>query len=84
MAFIERGGCFDEMALFDDFPRSATAIAHQECQVLFIEKPAFLDPLRDDLIIGRKILWAFCRALSVRLRETTHRIVAVFALTRPF
>ena len=84
MAFIERGGCFGEMALFDEFPRSATAIAHQECRVLFIEKRAFLDLLRGDPVIGRKILWAFCRTLSVRLRETTDRIVALFALARPF
>ncbi len=84
MAFIERGGCFGEMALFDEFPRSATAIAHQECRVLFIEKQAFLDLLRGEPVIGRKILWAFCRTLSVRLRETTDRIVALFALARPF
>jgi CRP/FNR family transcriptional regulator, cyclic AMP receptor protein len=84
MAFIERGGCFGEMALFDEFPRSATAIAHQECRVLFIEKHVFLDLLRSDPAIGRKILWAFCRTLSVRLRETTDRIVALFALARPF
>ena len=84
MAFIERGGCFGEMALFAEFPRSATAIAHQECRVLFIEKRAFLDLLRGDPVIGRKILWAFCRTLSVRLRETTDRIVALFALARPF
>jgi CRP-like cAMP-binding protein len=72
------------MALFDEFPRSATAIAHEECRVLFIEKEAFLDLLRSDPVIARKILWAFCRTLSVRLRETTDRIVALFALSRPF
>ena len=84
MAFMERGGCFGEMALFDEFPRSATAIAHQECRVLFIEKQAFLNLLQSDPVIARKILWAFCRTLSVRLRETTDRIVALFAIARPF
>jgi CRP-like cAMP-binding protein len=84
MAFIERGGCFGEMALFDEFPRSATAIAHEECRVLFIDKQAFLKLLQGEPVIARKILWAFCRTLSVRLRETTDRIVAVFALARPF
>jgi CRP-like cAMP-binding protein len=84
MAFMERGGCFGEMALFDEFPRSATAIAHQECRVLFIEKQAFLDLLRHDPVIARKILWAFCRTLSVRLRETTDRVVALFTVTRVF
>ena len=83
MAFLERGSCFGEMALFDEFPRSATAIAHEECRVLFLEKASFLDLLRSEPVIARKILWAFCRTLSVRLRETTDRIVALFALARP-
>ena len=84
MAFIERGGCFGEMALLDEFPRSATATAHQECRVLFMDKRAFLELLDDDTVIGRKILWSFSRTLSVRLRETTDRIVALFAIVRPF
>ena len=85
MAFMERGGCVGEMALLDDFPRSATAIAHQECRVLFVEKQAFLNLLHEDPVIARKILWALCRTLSLRLRETTDRIVALFAIiTRPF
>ena len=84
MAFMERGGCFGEMALFDEFPRSATAIAHQECQVLFLEKRSFLDLLHADSAIAAKILWACCRTLSMRLRETTDRIVTFFALARPY
>ena len=85
MAFMERGACVGEMALIDGFPRSATAIAHQECRVLFVEKQAFLNLLHEDPVIARKILWALCRTLSLRLRETTDRIVALFAIiTRPF
>lgn len=83
MAFMERGSCFGEMALFDEFPRSATAIAQQECRVLFLEKQAFLGLLHGDPVIASKILWAFCRTLSIRLRETTDRIVTFFALARP-
>lgn len=82
MAFIERGGCFGEMSLFDEFPRSATAIAHEDCRVLFIDKQAFLEFVRNDPVLARKILWAFCRTLSVRLRETNDRIVALFAVPR--
>ncbi len=84
MAFIERGGCFGEMALFDEFPRSATAIALEDCRILFIDKQAFLNLLQEDAVIARKVLWSFCRTLSVRLRETSDRIVAVFAVARPF
>ncbi len=84
MAFMERGSFFGEMALVDEFPRSATAMACQECTILFIDKQAFIRMIQEDPVIARKILWAFCRTLSLRLRETTDRIVALSAITRPF
>jgi CRP/FNR family cyclic AMP-dependent transcriptional regulator len=82
MAFMERGSFFGEMALVDEFPRSATAVASQDCKVLFIDKQAFIQMVQEDPVIGRKILWAFCRTLSLRLRETTDRIVALSSFTR--
>lgn len=82
VAYIERGGCFGEMALVDDFPRSAAAIAHEECMVLFVEREAALDLFREAPVVGRKILWALCRSLSLRLREASDRIVALSSLTR--
>ncbi|HSB69989.1 MAG TPA: cyclic nucleotide-binding domain-containing protein [Candidatus Methylomirabilis sp.] len=84
MAFMERGSCFGEMALVDEFPRSATAVANQESRILFIEKQAFLNFLEQHPVVGRKILWAFCRSLSMRLREASDRIVALSSFTRPF
>jgi CRP/FNR family cyclic AMP-dependent transcriptional regulator len=83
MAFLERGGCFGEMALVDDFPRSATAIAQEDSVVLFLEREAVLDLFREAPAVGWKILWAFCRNLSLRLREASDRIVALSSLTRP-
>jgi len=70
------------MSLFDEFPRSATIIAHEDCRVLFIDKQAFLSFVRNDPVLARKILWAFCRTLSIRLRQTNDRIVALFAVPR--
>jgi CRP-like cAMP-binding protein len=81
MAFMERGSCFGEMALVDEFPRSATAVANQESRILFIEKQAFLNFLEQHPVVGRKILWAFCRSLSMRLREASDRIVALSSFT---
>jgi CRP/FNR family transcriptional regulator len=83
MAFLERGGCFGEMALVDHFPRSATAIAHEECVVLFLERDAVLDLFREVPVVGRKILWAFCRSLSLRLREADDRIAVLSSFGRP-
>jgi CRP/FNR family cyclic AMP-dependent transcriptional regulator len=83
IAYMEQGGCFGEMALVDDFPRSAAAIAHEDCVVLFVERSAILTLFREDPVIARKILWAFCRSLSLRLREAIDRIVALSSFTRP-
>ena len=84
MAFMERGSCFGEMALVDEFPRSATAVACQESRILFIEKHIFVNLLEKDPVVARKILWEFCRSLSLRLREASDRIVALSSFTRPF
>jgi len=82
MAFIEQGGCFGEMALVDEFPRSATAIAQEDSVVLFLERDAVLDLFREQPIVGQKILWSFCRSLSLRLRAASDRIVALSSVSR--
>ncbi|HEV8663689.1 MAG TPA: cyclic nucleotide-binding domain-containing protein [Candidatus Methylomirabilis sp.] len=81
MAFLEEGGHFGEMALLDEAPRSATAIAHTDCRLLIIRKTVFLDLLKDEAL-ARQLLLVFCRTLSYRLRETTDRIVTLFAFAR--
>jgi len=80
MAFLEEGGHFGEMALLDEAPRSASAIAHTDCR-LVIRKKAFLDLLKDETL-ARQLLLVFCRTLCYRLRETTDRIVTLFAFAR--
>jgi CRP-like cAMP-binding protein len=82
MAFVESGGCFGEMALVDDFPRSATAITQDACTILFLGRDALLDLFRDEPVVGRKILAAFCRSLSLQLRQASDRIVALASLHR--
>ena len=83
IAFFEHGGCFGEMALVDEFPRSATAIAHEDCVILFLERDHILDLFQENPLVARKILWAFCRSLSLRLREASDRIVTLSSATRP-
>jgi CRP-like cAMP-binding protein len=38
---ISAGSVFGEMALIDDEPRSATAVARTECRVVQVDAPAF-------------------------------------------
>jgi len=84
MYFVERGNWFGEMALFDAFPRSATAIAHQAAEVLFLDRQSLFELFDREPILARKILWAFCRTLSLRLRETNDRITALFTIAGRF
>ncbi len=84
MAFLEKGEYFGEMALIDDHPRSATAIAHTGCRLLRIGKGDFRDFLSSDYEIACRVLQDFCRVLSRRLRETSDRLVTVFSIARAF
>ncbi len=84
IAYVEPGGCFGEMSLVDDFPRSAAAVAQSDCRVLFVEREAVLDLFQENPIVARKILWAMCRSLSFRLREASDRIISLSSFTRPY
>jgi CRP/FNR family transcriptional regulator, cyclic AMP receptor protein len=45
---VRAGGIFGELALIDDGPRSAAAMAAEPTEVVAISKPAFLAIIRDD------------------------------------
>ncbi len=82
MAVAEAGDFFGEMALIDDMPRSATAEAREASRLFLLKKADFLDITYSDPALGCKVLWALCRSFSRRLRETTERINALFAVSR--
>jgi HEAT repeat protein/Na+/melibiose symporter-like transporter len=70
LARLEPGECFGEMALFDDSPRSATAIAANDATLLTLERSRFLT-----LVAQRpEIAVEICRVLSLRLREANERL----------
>ncbi len=76
LAVLEPGDFFGEMAIIDEGPRSASAIAHAaETTVLVIEK-AELDALLAARGEGaHELLQILCRLLSARLREINDKIV---------
>jgi hypothetical protein len=61
---------FGEMALFDDSPRSAAAIADGEVRTLTIHKREFLDMLREYPGVAIMMCEEFCR----RLRGTIEKV----------
>lgn len=84
LAILEKGNYFGEMALIDEFPRSASAIAHTDCRVLLMDKADFSQLLSSNKELANKLLWIFCRTLSQRLRETNEKIASLFAIAKGF
>ena len=74
LAVLKNGAYFGEMALIDDFPRSAHAIVHEKCRLFVIRKEALEDLLFVDRDLAYELLWNFVRTLSSRLRETNDKM----------
>jgi CRP/FNR family transcriptional regulator, cyclic AMP receptor protein len=70
LSMLGPGDFFGEMALLDNEPRSATAIAVEESELLSLHRSDFQSVLNDN----RSITTALIRVLSARLRRANHQI----------
>jgi CRP/FNR family cyclic AMP-dependent transcriptional regulator len=84
LAVLKPGDYFGEMALIDNFPRSAHAIANSDVAALVINKTELDKILIMDRELGYKLLWAFTKTLSKRLRETNEKMASFLAMTGGF
>lgn len=84
LTILEAGAWFGEMAMIDDAPRSADAIAHTPCALAVIRRDALDQLMFVDKELAYVLLWTFVRTLSARLRETNDKIQGFFAMTGPF
>jgi CRP/FNR family transcriptional regulator, cyclic AMP receptor protein len=84
LAILDPGAYFGEMALVDDTPRSADALAHTGCRLGVFRRDDFDQLMFTDKEIAYAVLWTFVRTLSVRLRETNEKIKGFFALSARF
>jgi CRP/FNR family cyclic AMP-dependent transcriptional regulator len=84
LAVLKPGDYFGEMALIDKFPRSAHAIANSDVAVLAINKADLDKMLIMDRELGYKLLWAFTKTLSKRLRETNEKLAGFLAMSGGF
>ncbi|CAM4504963.1 MULTISPECIES: cyclic nucleotide-binding domain-containing protein [Corallococcus] len=82
LAILEAGQYFGEMAVIEDSPRSADAIAHTSCTVWVIERAKLDQLMFTDKDLAYVLLWTFVRTLSERLRETNDKIKGFFAISR--
>ncbi len=84
LAVLKPGDYFGEMALIDNFPRSAHAIANADVALLAIGKTDLDKILIMDRELGYKLLWAFTKTLSKRLRETNEKMASFLAMSGGF
>ncbi len=84
LAVLKPGDYFGEMALIDNFPRSAHAIANDDVELMAIDKTELDKILIMDREMGYKLLWAFTKTLSRRLRETNEKMAGFLAMSGGF
>jgi CRP-like cAMP-binding protein len=63
---VTQGGIFGEMALIDQSPRAANAIAETDCALLAINRQVFLNLVKSEPTFGVSLLGA----MAERLRNT--------------
>jgi CRP-like cAMP-binding protein len=68
------GDFFGEMGLIDDSPRSADVVTTEPTHLLVIHRDDFNTLLHDQLQLSQKVLWSFCRVLTIRLRDTNEAL----------
>lgn len=87
-AVLKKGDMFGEMALLENKPRSATAIAHEECVLMVVNRKNFdLMVATQAQLIARltttlaERLWAQHRQLTnSQIKEYSHKLVDMLAL----
>ncbi len=81
LTILDAGAYFGEMAVVDDSPRSADAIAHTTCALAVLGREELDQVMFIDKDLAYDLLWTFVRTLSSRLRETNEKIGAFFAMS---
>jgi CRP-like cAMP-binding protein len=82
IATLGAGGFFGEMALFDEYFRSATATAVGNVRALEISKEAFMKFLSSDAAAASKLMLEIMRTVAPRIRQTNRELVALYEAGR--
>ena len=73
LGVLTDGDFFGEMAVIDKGPRSATAVADTDCQIIVFNDKVFESQIQVNPTIAKKIM----KRMSARLREANERIATL-------
>jgi CRP-like cAMP-binding protein len=74
LALLDRGQIFGELACFDDLPRSATATAFVDSQILRIPGPQLQELIATSPALAASLLKNLVKKVSLRLRDADQEI----------
>ena len=88
LAVLKKGDMFGEMAILENKPRSASAIAHQDCVLMVINRSNFNQMVSSQPQLITRLtttlaerLWSMYRQLgNTCLREPMHKVIDMLAL----
>lgn len=75
LATLKDGSFFGDLALLDEAPRSASAIALEDSDIIGFFRPDFLDLLYRKPKLGIKVLFALAKVIGERLRLTNELLL---------
>ena len=79
LARLSRGEFFGELALLDESPRSATAVAKEDSEVLGLFRPELLELIERKPRLGNKLLFELAHLIGQRLKHTNEELQSVWA-----
>lgn len=82
LAELVDGDFFGELALLDDAPRSASAVAKTPATLLCFFKPALLDLIERNPKLGSKILFRLAWTIGERLKSTNEQVKELMCVAK--
>ncbi len=77
LAKLADGAFFGDLALLDESPRSASAVALEDSDIIGFFRPDFLDLLYKKPKLGIKVLLALAKVVGERLRRTNELLAQI-------
>ncbi len=82
LSTLSPGMLFGEQALFEDSPRTASAIASQQGELIAIQGKKFRDWIEKDWTQGLPFVMGILQNTMSRLRQTSHELSLVYGVGR--